>query len=522
MRLLLFTGNWRSYLQNIWLICWAWGVILGVAAVVVPIDCSAPLAAAAAAVVLGTACIFGQMRSTCAVLAFLAAGALLGTVRARGEQSASACGSLESCRDATVILRGYLPERPRIHQKYVSAVFLAEQVSLPQAGAPGAVWFDLKPAAVLRMTWQGTREAEKAVPLEVRGRLTGISASGEFADYCRRRGIYWSLRAETVRRSGAAWPPWRQLQAYAERWRGNLTAAALQAMPGEPGQLFAAMAFGDGGALTDELQDQLRLAGLGHILAASGLHVGLLLGFVWAAVQGCGFSKRHGALLAGLTAGAYALLAGFTPSINRAVLMLAFGLLALLRGRQGSWQRALAFAAAVSLLLSPTQLLNAGFQLSYAAVLGLGLWYRRLYATGEKLLLGLRISPRRIWKHINRVWSLTSAVSLMLWPLLLYHFGQFTMLSFISNLLVLPLLEIALGVGMSAWPGEMVGLGRPLWGMCAQLETAALWEVRRINRCPVVLTCADFPASAAAAYYLFLAGLRLCLECRCSRENRCP
>ncbi len=512
MRFLLFERERCVWLQKIWLVCLSCGIILGTAAVLTNSACFGPaaslLAAASALAVGGNAGRCWMAQKAAPVFFMLGIGFILGAWRTEVRRDVFAQDSLYEFGRAELALKGRLLERPRLRRKGMSAVFQAEQAALINT-ADGSLtsWKELKPAALLWLTWPGNQELEPGTPLAARGKLQGVGTSGSFAEYSRRRGIRWQMHSSVVCRRNDRLNCGEIVLSAAASARTRIRLMALKSMPAEQGRLFAAMALGDSRLLSEDLLKQMRSAGLGHVLAASGLHVGLLVTAVWLIVQGCGYSKRRGAGIAWLLALSYAVMAGLAPSIVRAVLMLSLAVTALSCGRPCAWERALAAAAAASLLADPLQLAKAGFQLSYAAVLGIGLWYRFLRGKGSIWLIRLGLRPRWLWEHINDGLSLTTAVSLLIWPLLLHHFKQFTFLGFVSNLIVLPVLELAFTAGLAACCLSCAGLSAPLWQLCAYLENFALREVRWLNCCPLTWTCADFPAAVMAAYYFGLAGV---------------
>ncbi len=205
----------------------------------------------------------------------------------------------------------------------------------------------------------------------------------------------------------------------------------------------AALLAGEREYLDRQTRTLFAVSGTMHILAISGLHVGILyLVLVWL------FSLAGGrrilryvsfpVILAALWG--YAFLTGLSPSVTRAALMFSLFLTASVFSRQTNPYNTLAVAAFLMLVVSPLLVRDAAFQLSFLAVLGIVTFYPVLHPL---LLTGLPV--------VDRLWALT-AVSLAAqgatFPLSLYYFHRFPLLFPVTNLLVLPLVTLFLYVGM--------------------------------------------------------------------------
>ncbi|MBV7410106.1 ComEC/Rec2 family competence protein [Maritimibacter sp. DP1N21-5] len=165
------------------------------------------------------------------------------------------------------------------------------------------------------------------------------------------------------------------------RLRAGISAAVRAAIPGEAGAFAAAITTGDRAAMGTATVETLRDSNLAHLLAISGLHMGLLVGFVFASLRlGLvlvpGWATRTdirriaaaGALVAG---GFYLSLSGGAVSTERAFIMVAVMMGGIIAGRRALTLRAVAVAALVLLVLQPESLVEAGFQMSFAATTAL-------------------------------------------------------------------------------------------------------------------------------------------------------
>lgn len=234
--------------------------------------------------------------------------------------------------------------------------------------------------------------------------------------------------------------------------------------------LVLALTLGDRSAIPPPQWEALLATGTNHLVAISGLHVGILagLGFMlgralWRRSPRLSLilpAPRGGAALGLLLAAGYAALAGFAISTQRALIMLAVVLGALLLGRAPRPASGLLAALVLVLVLDPLACLSAAFWLSFGAVAAL------LYGMGQRVGQG-----GLAWQWGRaQVW-----VALGLLPPLLWLFGQVSLVGPLANLIAVPLFSLALlpAVLISA-PLALVGLTWPLLGVAQLLDWACL------------------------------------------------
>ncbi|MCB9810775.1 ComEC/Rec2 family competence protein, partial [Candidatus Nomurabacteria bacterium] len=188
-------------------------------------------------------------------------------------------------------------------------------------------------------------------------------------------------------------------------------------------------------ALGDELEEAFRKTGIIHIVVLSGYNIMLVVAFVML-VLGYFLSRRWRTVFGILAIISFALLVGLSATVVRASIMASLLLIAQATGRIYLVLRALLVAGFIMLLFNPLLLVyDVGFQLSFMATLGLILLTPQLERLFTKIpnLAGARMFL-----------TATIATQIAVLPLLLYQIGQFSVVSVLVNLLVLPMVPVAM------------------------------------------------------------------------------
>ncbi|MEL7220225.1 MAG: ComEC/Rec2 family competence protein [Bacteroidota bacterium] len=222
----------------------------------------------------------------------------------------------------------------------------------------------------------------------------------------------------------------------------------------------AALILGKRDELSNDLRNAYAETGAIHVLAVSGLHLGLIAGgLAW--LLSFGFlGKRSwrwlkfGLVLAGIWC--FAFITGLSPSVMRAAVMFSFVELGRTLGERSNTYNILAASALLLLLINPLLLFDVGFQLSYLAVVGILFFQARIYR--------LWYTPYRI---IDGVWKLSTvaiAAQLTTFPLSLYYFHQFPLYFLLSGLVVVITASIILylGIGLFVLHYLLPFLAKPL------------------------------------------------------------
>ncbi|MGQ9646265.1 MAG: DNA internalization-related competence protein ComEC/Rec2 [Thermodesulfobacteriota bacterium] len=215
--------------------------------------------------------------------------------------------------------------------------------------------------------------------------------------------------------------------------------------------IFKALVLGERGDIPEEIKEQFTVAGIAHLLAISGDHLGIiaLLSFslfLW-------ILKRSEFLLltlsvkkwaAGLTLPfilLYTFIAGAGISVIRATIMVTTFFLSILFGRERNLLHTLVLAAFLILLFSPPSLFDVSFQLSFLAVLSILYLVPRLFRMGnrEEILPTQETPPgRRFWSYLKISLSVSSVAILGTAPFVALHFNRISLIGFLTNLFFVP------------------------------------------------------------------------------------
>lgn len=311
-----------------------------------------------------------------------------------------------------------------------------------------------------------------------------------------------------------------RLAAAIETARLSLARRILEKAPGEGGTIVAAVVTGKRSAVSERSEAALRDSGLAHLLAISGLHMGLATGLIFFAVRFClalapplalRFPIKKWAAAASLAAGfAYLILSGGGWSARRAFIMTSIIFIAILVDRRGLSLRNVAVAATIILVMTPEAVLHPGFQMSFAAVTALIAAYEWAAA---------RPDPDRSFSALARLkryligLAVTDIVaSSATAPYSLFHFHRVAIYSLAGNIAAGPLMGLwVMPMAIMALFLAPFGADGWAWRASAAGVEAILHIGGAVASQPgAVATIARMPAAALAA--LSLGGLWLCLQ----------
>lgn len=243
-----------------------------------------------------------------------------------------------------------------------------------------------------------------------------------------------------------------------------------------------ALLLGQRNDISKETYNNYKNAGAVHILALSGLHIGILLlvlQFLLRPLDSLPQGKKIRLLLTVLLLWGFAFLAGLSASIVRACTMFSFVAYALYLNRPSNTFNILALSMFFILLfINPNLLFQVGFQMSYAAVLAI-VW---IYPLLQKLWYPKAKPIRYVWQLL----SVSVAAQFGVLPISLFYFHQFPGLFFISNILIVPALGIILGTGILVVILSLINLlpDRLAWfynEVISYMNTIVAWVAQQEN-----------------------------------------
>ena len=246
----------------------------------------------------------------------------------------------------------------------------------------------------------------------------------------------------------------------------------------------AALLIGYKQDIDSDLMKAYSNTGVIHVIAISGLHLGLIYGlligiFSWMPVSI--IKKWTAPPIMLLVLWGFALLTGAGPSIVRAAVMFSFIIMASIVKQNSSILNALAASAFFLLLLHPFYLWDIGFQLSYAAVLSIVLYQKNIFD-----------SIYFKYKWMQACWQLnavTLSAQVLTLPLVVYHFHQFPNYFLFSNFIVVPLSSIILYGCLLILPfGSFAYFGKALSVATSWLISSMNWIIQKMNALPFATT----------------------------------
>ncbi len=327
------------------------------------------------------------------------------------------------------------------------------------------------------------------------------------------RGVFLRLIAigptEAERGDGVPWwclPRW---------WGQRLGESIQRVLPEDVSGLLRAMVTGDRAGLDGPTATALKRAGVSHLVAVSGMHVGFLMSFL---TLFTGYDPKSRALVGVPVMVFFALAVGGSPSVVRACCFQLALLAAQLFGRETEQWTTLWGTLALLLLLDPFSAANVSLQLSFAAVAGMALVTPRAYAATGRVQVGEKVWGSR-WINAalrlgRRLLAATLGASLFTIPLCAWYFRSVSLAAPLTNLLVLPVAGVLFAGGLVAGLVGMAlpGAGAALGWVLAWPARYALWVVGGVSALPyscLPIVRGGYAPALGLAYLLVLAAVFL-------------
>ncbi len=322
-------------------------------------------------------------------------------------------------------------------------------------------------------------------------------------------GVMWAREVEAVSTGGGS-----KATAALHHVRTRLASAIQRSVPAPESGLAQALLLGIRSELPQDVKESFRSAGMSHLLAISGLHVGVVMALMLAAASAvAGRNNPWAVLTTALVVWAYAVLSGLDPPVVRAAIMGSLFLAQGLLGRGIRGLTALLLAGAAMVLIDPSLLGSLSFQLSFTAMAGVIVGLPIITALSAAIAAPLSISDSWMarWAQYGASLLIASVVistttTLATLPLVAWHFGEIPLMSVPATILAMPAMPAAL-VGAAAT--SVVGtLAPPLGVIPGTLASAPLaWLIWVADAMPPALLPAPWLTATVAGVWLGTTGL---------------
>lgn len=307
------------------------------------------------------------------------------------------------------------------------------------------------------------------------------------------------------------------------RWREGLWQLRLRlkevyrnAMEPEEAGILTTMTLGDKELLGTEIKRLYQVGGLSHIMAISGLHISVIGMTFYRFLRKRGLGFTGAGLLAGSVMYAYGTMAGMGTSVQRALVMFGMSLGAQILGRGYDTLNALGAAALFLLWGNPYLLWDAGFQFSFAAILGVA-WVGSCvtYAGKESQAAPVQEEKPSAWRMLAKFadqLSVSGAIQLATLPLVAWYYYELPMYAVVLNLLVLPVMGVLLSLGIVGGFAGLVSMHAAdiLLFPCEKLLAASSFLCSFFGKLPGAMWITGRPGLwRIVIYYGLLAGATL-------------
>lgn len=270
-------------------------------------------------------------------------------------------------------------------------------------------------------------------------------------------------------------------------------------LPDNEARILDGLMLGNQRAISDDIYDKFKITGTVHILAVSGMNVGLIAFFVFLLLKLMRVKRKAAAAITFVLITVFAVITGAGASIVRATLMSYAVLIAVMIERDADMINSLAAAAFVILLINPSDLYDVGFQLSFLATASLIYyceWIKKLFP--------------KVPESISVTAASTIAAQIFLTPVMINTFHQLSLISVLTNLIIVPLSGTISVIGFAMW----------LFGTASQAAArifgASIWALIKLMMLAVnlmakvpyaAISVRTMPWLFTAVYYIFFISL---------------
>ncbi|MFT3890077.1 MAG: ComEC/Rec2 family competence protein [Anaerolineales bacterium] len=334
-------------------------------------------------------------------------------------------------RDYDLLITGTIIEPPDYRDTYTNLRVKVDKVDTGDG--------DLSVRGLILVRASNNQTFEYGERIRLRGKLKTPPENEDFSyrDYLARQHVhaYMSTVEVTVLPGMGGNPIVAGIYKIKEKSLANI----YRMFPDPESSLMAGILLGVDTGLTDELQQAFKNTGTAHIIAISGFNISIIAGIFFALFSRF-LGDRRGAILAILGIALYTFIVGADAAVVRAALMGSLALFARQVGRRQAALNTLLAVAMVMCLWNPLYVWDVGFQLSFFATLGLILYATPFSDFATNIIT--KYFPSSTGEKVAELFAefmlLTLAAQLTTIPIMAYHFGRISLVSFIANPFILP------------------------------------------------------------------------------------
>lgn len=479
-------------------VAWLGGILLAAWLRPPLLPVAASLSLPAGALILGRRHRGVRLASTCALFALLGALRLLSAVPAFDARHVASYNDTPD-----VVLEGVVADEPDVRDRFVNL-----RVAVRRLQVEGT-WHEVQGTVLVQAPRYPTAYAYGDV-IRAQGNLETPPVFEDFSyrDYLARQGIYSLMRRPQVTRidRGQGNP----LFAAILRLKGRAQTAIAALFPEPEASLLTGILLGVEHGIPKGVMDAFSRTNTTHVIAISGFNITILAG-IFAAVAGRLLRRRRATpvVIAGIMG--YTVLVGASAAVVRAAIMGSLYVIAIHYGRQAHALISTVAAAMLMSLHNPWVLWDVGFQLSFAATLGLIVLVpplERAFERGLRRVLDAE-RARQAVRLLNDALIVTLAAQIATWPIMVYYFHQISGVGLLANLLILPVQPAVMILGGLATLAGLIWLplGRPLAWIAWPFPMYTIRVVELMARLPyAAIELPRISATWAWGYYGVVGG----------------
>lgn len=372
---------------------------------------------------------------------------------------------LRQYNDKEVILAGKILTEPDIRENTIQLVVNAEKILVGDEVFPVSGKVLIKTNKYPEYNYADVIIIKGLLKTPSPTIFNGLVDSFDYKDYLAKKGIFslidWpEIELFAKENYSNFWQfSYGQILKFKNKIRENIN----QSFSFTESKLFSGILLGDQSNFSADFKDKLNITGLRHITAISGMNVAIICSVLMSLFLGIGLWRNQAFYLTVIFIFLFVAMIGFQASVVRAGIMGVIMLLAQKFGRLSTSARAIVITATIMLLLNPMLLRwDVGFQLSFLAILGIVLLAKPIESF-------LRFIPQEKFINLRSVISATLSAQIFTLPILIYNFGRISLISPITNILVVPIIDWLMILGF------LFGILSTIWSALAWIFIWPCW-----------------------------------------------